>query len=119
MKRIGFLCLMGFLAVNVFADAKGDEIAHKYFDQKLPKDTTSIATMDIKDRSGVTKTRKLKMVMKDSPEGRKAFVEFVQPADVNGTKFLTISHRGAENDQRLYLPGSEEDPQDFQLQQGR
>ncbi len=104
MKRIGLLCLMGFLATNVFADAKGDEIAHKYFDQKTPKDTTSVVTMEIKDRAGVIKTRKLKMVMKDSPEGKKSFVEFVEPADVNGTKFLTITHRGAEDDQRLYLP---------------
>ncbi len=104
MKRIALVCLACFLTANVFADAKGDDIARKYFDQKTPKDTTSVATMIIKDRAGITKTRKLKMVMKDSPEGNKTFVEFIEPADVNGTKFLTITHRGAENDQRLYLP---------------
>ena len=29
---------------------------------------------------------------------------FSEPADVNGTKFLTLGHRGEDSDQRLYLP---------------
>jgi hypothetical protein len=104
MKRIVSLCLVSVLAFSAFADAKGDEIAHKFYDQKTPKDMISTASMVITDRSGITKARKLKMVMKDTAEGKKSYAEFIEPADVNGTKFLTVSKRGMETDQRLYLP---------------
>jgi hypothetical protein len=104
MKRLIVVCLSVFVAMGAFADARGDEIARKYFDQKTPRDTTAVASMTIRDQAGVVKTRKLKMVMKETPEGRKTFVEFVEPADVSGTKFLTVSRKGAETDQRLYLP---------------
>jgi hypothetical protein len=104
MKRFIFFGLCGLLTAGLFADAKGDEIAKANLDRKTPNDMTSVATMTITDRSGVVKTRKLKMVSKETAEGTKAYVEFVEPADVNGTKFLTVSKQGSETDQRLYLP---------------
>jgi hypothetical protein len=60
--------------------------------------------MTITDRTGVTKVRKLKSVTKDTADGTKSYTEFLAPADVVGTKFLTISKKGAEDDQRIYLP---------------
>jgi len=104
MKRLILLALCGALAGALFADAKGDEIAKAYIEKKTPNDSSAVATMTITDRNGVIKTRKLKMVSKETPEGTKTFMEFVEPADVSGTKFLTVSKQGAETDQRLYLP---------------
>jgi len=105
MKRLTSFALYCLLAAGLFADARGDEIAKAYLEKKTPQDSFAVATMTITDRSGVVKTRKLKMVSKDISDGStKAYVEFVEPADVNGTKFLTVSRQGAETDQRLYLP---------------
>jgi len=69
-----------------------------------PKDLAATSTMTITDRNGVVKVRKMTEVSKETPEGTKAFSEFVEPADVNGTKFLTVSKKGSETDQRIYLP---------------
>jgi len=105
MKRLALFALYSIIAAGLFADARGDEIAKAYLERKTPNDSTAVATMTITDRSGVVKNRKLKMVSKDISDGStKAYVEFIEPADVNGTKFLTVSRQGAETDQRLYLP---------------
>jgi hypothetical protein len=98
------LLACGTAASGLFADARADEIIKATLDRKTPGDTSATSTMTITDRSGVTKVRKLKEVSKETPEGSKAYVEFVEPADVSGTKFLTVSKKGAETDQRLYLP---------------
>jgi len=104
MRRFVVVTLLGFFATALFADTQGDEIAHKFYDQKTPIDTTSSVTMLIQDHNGNVKTRKLMMYMKDTPEGKKSLAIFIAPADVNGTKFLTVSHRGHDSDQWLYLP---------------
>jgi hypothetical protein len=97
--------LMVALAVGAFADAKGDEIAHKYFDLKKAADTTAPGSqMVIIDKSGNKKLRKLDVFYQDKDTGKNAYMIFSAPADVNGTKFLTIGHKGADSDQRLYLP---------------
>ena len=44
------------------------------------------------------------MYTKQGSQGRNSFIEFVEPADVKGTKFLTIAHKNADDEQRLYLP---------------
>lgn len=98
------LAALGLSGTGLYADAKADAIIRASLDRKVPRDTTAVATMNIVDRTGVTKVRKLKEVNKETPEGTKAFVEFIEPADVNGTKFLTVSKAGAETDQRIYLP---------------
>jgi len=109
MNRTVRLAIVGLLACSsasagLFADARADEIIKASLDQKAPNDNIGTSTMIITDRSGVTKVRKLKQVSKETAEGTKAYVEFVEPADVSGTKFLTVSKKGAETDQRLYLP---------------
>ena len=92
-------------AVSAFADAKGDEIAHKYFDRKKAEDTKAPGSvMTLLDKAGAKKTRKLDVFYQDKPQGKNAYMLFSEPADVNGTKFLTLGHRGEDSDQRLYLP---------------
>jgi hypothetical protein len=87
-----------------FADARGEEIAKAYVDMKAPTDTSATMVMTITDRGGVVKARKMKMVTKETSQGTKSFIEFIEPADVKGTKFLTVSKQGIDADQRLYLP---------------
>ena len=109
MNRFRHLSLIGLLAAGLsstgaYADVKADEIIKASLDRKSPTDMMAISTMNITDRTGVVKVRKLKEVTKETAEGTKAYIEFVEPADVNGTKFLTVSRKGAETDQRIYLP---------------
>jgi hypothetical protein len=108
MKKIALgmtasLLFMSFLT-GAYADPKADEIVKLALDRKSPQDMTSVSTMTITDRTGVVKVRKLKSVSKETAEGTKSYTEFIEPADVVGTKFLTVSKKGSETDQRIYLP---------------
>jgi len=95
MKRIASLAFYCLLVTGLYADARGDEIAKSYIEMKAPTDTSATMVMTITDRGGVVKTRKLKMVTKETPKGTKAVMEFIEPADVRGMRFLTISSQGA------------------------
>ncbi len=102
---MGLALAVSALAVPAFADPKGEEIAHKYFDLKKADDTRAPGSvMTLIDKSGVRKTRKLDIFYQDTSTGKNAYMVFSEPADVNGTKFLTLGHRGEDSDQRLYLP---------------
>jgi len=105
MKRILSLLIGCALATSVFADAKGDAIAQKYFDRVKSDDTKAAGSvMTLIDKSGGKKIRKLDIYYQDKPAGKNAYMVFAEPADVSGTKFLTLGHRGGDSDQRLYLP---------------
>jgi len=104
MKIAIALAIATLAAGTAFADTRGDEIARKYYGLAKADDTTTPAVMTIIDKSGVKKTRRLNIFYRETSEGKDAFMEFVEPADVAGTKFLTLSHRGSDSEQRLYLP---------------
>lgn len=103
MKRIAFLFLTMIFTLSLFADGKGEEIARKNKDLKKSNDSYSEADMVLIDKKGDQKKRKLIMFSKEGKEGRNSFTEFSEPADVKGTKFLTIARKG-DDEQRLYLP---------------
>jgi hypothetical protein len=104
MKRqiIAGLCIA--LAAGAFADAKGDEIAKAYYGLSKAADTKADGVMTLIDKAGGRKVRKLDINYREGPEGKDAYLVFSEPADVAGTKFLTLSHKGADSEQRLYLP---------------
>lgn len=104
MKKAFVPVLLLAVAGLVFADPKGDEVAHKYFGLKKAEDTKAAATMTLVDKAGGKKTRKLEMYSAEGKEGKNSYTVFSAPADVAGTKFLTLAHRGSDSDQRLYLP---------------
>ncbi|MGC4118066.1 MAG: outer membrane lipoprotein-sorting protein [Myxococcales bacterium] len=87
------------------ADPKGDAVAKRYYDLKKPADTKAPgSTMVLIDKAGNRKNRKVDIFYQQKPEGKNALMVFSEPADVAGTKFLTYGHKGADSDQRLYLP---------------
>ncbi len=108
MRNIVAIFLAAALAVGftatVWADAKGDEIAAKYFALTKPADTTANAVMTLIDKSGNRKVRNLDISSKSDAAGDFSFSEFKTPADVAGTKFLTTPLKDGTNEQRLYLP---------------
>lgn len=100
------ITLLTFLMTSfiLIADPKGEEIARKFYNLPESKDSYSSAMMILIDAKGDKKMRKIDMYSKDTPDGRLSFIEFLDPADVKGTKFLTIPHKKGDDEQRLYLP---------------
>ena len=104
MKKFLAVVLGLSVVALAFADAKGDAAAKKYYDLPKGEDTKSLATMTLIDKAGTKKVRKLEIYYQEGSEGKNAFMNFLEPADVAGTKFLTLAHKGADAEQRLYLP---------------
>lgn len=103
MKKILLFVLTTILAISLFADDKGTEIGRKNKDLKKAKDSYSVAEMILIDKKNNQKKRKLVMYSKEGKDGTNTFTEFLEPADVKGTKFLTIARKG-DDEQRLWLP---------------
>ncbi len=86
------------------ADPKGEEIAKKNYSLKKANDMTCMVKMILVDKDGNKQVRSINMYTKKGPNGINSFSEFIEPADVKGTKFLTVVEKNGENVQRLYLP---------------
>ncbi|OHD24013.1 MAG: hypothetical protein A2Y34_10245, partial [Spirochaetes bacterium GWC1_27_15] len=104
MKKLLVVFITVLFAFALFADEQGDQIAQKNFNLKDSKDSYSEVTMILIDKDGNKKSRKLTMFGKETSKGRNSYVEFSEPADVKGTKFLTIGNKIGDDEQRLYLP---------------
>jgi hypothetical protein len=104
MKKILLIFFIFNLSAILFADPRGDEIARKHYDLPEENDSYSIARMILVNSRGDKKIRKLVMYTKKTKVGTNSFIEFEEPADVRGSRFLTIGYKGGDDDQRLYLP---------------
>ncbi len=82
---------------------KGYEIMKKNDELKEPDDAFFEGNLVIKNKRGNIKKRKMKIFSKKQPAGFDSFFEILEPADVEGMKFLTIAKKG-EDEQRIYLP---------------
>jgi len=68
------------------------------------QDSTSDMYMTLINASGQERKRKMKMSVLEKEGGDKSLMEFLSPADVKGTKFLSYSHIEKDDDQWLYIP---------------
>jgi Outer membrane lipoprotein-sorting protein len=68
------------------------------------KDSVSKMQMILVNAAGQEKTRTMKMKVFEGKIEDKSLMEFVTPADVRGTKFLSYEHVDKDDDQWLYLP---------------
>jgi len=68
------------------------------------KDSTSKMQMTLINAAGQEKKRTMKMKVLEGESEDKSLMEFVTPADVKGTKFLSYEHVDKDDDQWLYLP---------------
>ncbi len=105
MKKTRYLLVILVLMVcmSVFGDAKGEEIGRKTFGLKKSNDMSAVAAMTLIDKSGNKRSRKLEMFAKETKAYTGTFIRFMEPADVSGTKFLSVTKNGVE-EQRIYLP---------------
>ena len=82
------------------------EVATKALDNNTFSTSNARAelTLQVSKNGTVMRTRQLiTMIRRDSSTVR-SFVEFVAPADVAGTKFLSTEKRGETAEQLIYLP---------------
>jgi len=68
------------------------------------KDSTSKMQMTLVNAAGQKKIRTMKMKVLEGEDEDKSLMEFITPADVKGTKFLSYEHVNKDDDQWLYLP---------------
>ena len=105
MKKTAILAVFSLaLAGYAFADPDGERIAKAYYDLPSAGDMSAKITMVLIDAAGARKTRSLEMYTKSAPGMSESFIEFLSPAEVAGTRFLTVTKTGQESDQRLWLP---------------
>jgi outer membrane lipoprotein-sorting protein len=111
MLKLKSFVVFALLAIPVagFAQSAADrglEIAQaaKDFDKGFA-DFTANMTMTLKNRSGKTSTRLIRIrTLEVDGDGDKSLSIFDQPADVKGTAMLTYTHGLKPDDQWLYLP---------------
>ena len=68
------------------------------------EDTTALMHMKLINAAGQEKDRTMKMKVLEGADEDKSLMEFLSPADVKGTKFLSYEHVNKDDDQWLYLP---------------
>lgn len=80
-----------------------EEIMSKSYGLPKAGNMVSSTTMTLKQAGG-SKKRVIKSTMRKTDLGIDSLAEFVSPADVAGTKFLTIGNKKEGDNQHLYLP---------------
>ena len=111
MPDIKALTLLLFVTLPLAVAAedsqqKGLQIAQaaKAFDKGFT-DFTADMTMTLKNKSGDTSTRLIRIrTLEVEDDGDKSLSIFDEPADVKGTAMLTYTHGLKPDDQWLYLP---------------
>lgn len=94
------------LVLAIAAEPTAQEIATRALENNTFSANNARAEVDmevVKDGKVVRK-RRIRTKIKRAENEVKSFVEFVAPADVAGTRFLSIEKRGDDADQFIYLP---------------
>lgn len=102
MKKLVLFFL--FMTVSLFALSSHDLAVQN--DKVMSGFEDSIADMQMTliNANGESRVRDLKMKTLEKDGGDMSLMEFISPADVEGTKFLNYEHIDKDDDQWLYLP---------------
>jgi len=72
---------------------------------RIQADTVSTRSkMTIRAKDGSMSERVIDQYSKDGPKGSRTMIVFQQPANVAGTRFLTMENPGSADDRWIYLP---------------
>lgn len=83
---------------NLELAQKNDAVMSGYADAKAEM------VMTLVNANGDKRERTMKSTILEKKGGDKSLMEFLTPADVKGTKFLSYEHADKDDDQWLYLP---------------
>lgn len=111
MLKLTFPSLVAAFAVAQSPAALADEltavqIADKAYAQEFMGMSTGVSQvrMSLINKRGETRVRRFQAKSADVAGARHSLVRFLSPPDVQGTSFLLIEKRDANDDQYLYLP---------------
>ncbi len=106
-KLVGLtIFLIFFLTGVAFAEMTGLDIMKKSDGIDDSKSQKSTMTMELVDKNGKIRSRKLVRIVKEVKEGNKSLTTFLDPKDIAGTSFLSFGYNemGKPDDQWIYLP---------------
>jgi len=86
------------------ADIDGVTLARRVFDRDHGKDSYATIEMVLTEENGSKRERTLRTATKDYGLTMKSLIQFVSPASIEGTSFLTWENDDRDDDQFLYLP---------------
>ncbi len=104
--KLTIICLL-LAATNIYAQTlTGRDIVHKMKDRPDGDTRSSEMTMQLINKNGSTRERKIQSYSMDIGKDKKTIMFFLYPGDVKGTGFLTWDYDqvGKEDDKWLYLP---------------
>ena len=108
MKKTLLLVLALLLTTSLgvaASDLTGQEILDNLsFNSILSGSGSAELTMITENAKGIQRNYTLKVLMKLDDGGNKQFLEYLAPADVRGTKFLSVNQDGEESQMWLYMP---------------
>jgi len=98
---------VGLLPLPALADdLTAEAIAEKAFEQEFMALSTGVAqvNMTLVNKRGKKRERRISSKTAKVDGLRHTLIRFLSPADVQGTSFLLIEQKDADDDQYLYLP---------------
>jgi len=103
MKKISVLALLLFGAT--FLNAQSAASIMNSAKNRIQSNTiSSRSRMVITAKDGGTTERLIDQYSKDGPNGARTMIEFRRPANVAGTRFLTMGTASGATDQWIFLP---------------
>ncbi|HKM42989.1 MAG TPA: outer membrane lipoprotein-sorting protein [Limnochordia bacterium] len=107
-KALLVLLVLTICATGVVASAQeltGQQILDEMsFDTILSGSGTAELTMITENARGAQRSYSVRVYLKTDDAGDQQFLEYLAPADVRGTKFLSINDKGQESQMWLYMP---------------
>lgn len=108
MKRIllTLFCVVLIMGSAAYAhELTGQEILDDLtFSAVFSGSGTAELTMVTENARGAQRKFSLEVFLKSDDDGDKQFLEYLNPADVRGTKFLSINEKDKESQMWLYMP---------------
>jgi len=103
MKRIFVISVLLAGAVFLYAQDAAS-IVHSSRNRIQSKTVSSRSRMVITAKNGSTTERSIDQYSKDGPNGGRTVIVFQRPANVAGTRFLTMDNKSGGTDQWIFLP---------------
>ena len=98
-----FLMVISILNAQVSSE-NAASIMNQARDRIQMETMSSRSRMVITSKSGSTSERVIDQYSKDGPNGARAVIVFQRPANVAGTRFLTMDNASGDTDQWIFLP---------------
>jgi len=89
-----------------FAQADAKKIMDGVYQQDTSRDTSLKAVLDVFDKEGKKRQKKLIVLRLGAPGDSKTLVRFTDPPEVKGVALLSINKHGEKDRQWLYIPAT-------------